>query len=289
MSSSSVASLMSLLTFLTMVNGLGLISIPFPSPSTPSLNLTMGYGRVNSTGRLFVWSVASLDDLSRLKLALPPSGCAERASTTLTGNFNNCTLATNAGYFQFSPSPTYCTGNLVINGASPQWQSDGLTMIAVTKNSTLLGSFPKDQVGSLGVLHAVSGSGIIVLNGKKHISGMKQTVNLRPAGEEIAPRTLVALDFRGAWNMVTIDGVEALGLGVTMDEAGDILTGGAGGFTPGKMEHAINLDGGGSTTLSAAPGLSRELPLQVYNRPTDSDTGPITERQVTSILCVAKL
>jgi len=269
--------------------GTSFLKIPFPSPSATSLNLTMGYGRVNSTGTVFVWYTAALDDLSRLTLALPAMGCHQRATTTSTGNLNNCTLATNAGYFQFLPNPTFCTGNLVIQGAVPQWQADDLPMIGTTKDSTLLGSFPKDQLGQMGVLFAVSGSGVIVLGGKKNVAGIKQAVlvtkSLRPGGEEIAPRTLVAVDSRGAWNVVTIDGVEALGLGVTMDEAAEILTGGGGGF-PFKMDHAINLDGGGSTTLSASPALSPYFPLQVFNRPTDTDHGPISERDVTSILCI---
>ena len=247
----------------------------------------MGYARVQSTGTLFAWYVATLDDLSRFSLALPPAQCATRATTTATANVHNCTVASNAGYFQFSAKPTFCVGNLVIASQVPQWESDALPMLAVTANSTLLGALPRAQLGALGVVHAVSGSGLIQQHGSPSAAGIAQARAmvraLRPGAEEVAPRTLLAVSAEGAYLLITIDGVEALKLGVTMTEAAEIVSGGASGF-PFRSQHAINLDGGGSTTLSVAP--SQGSPAAVYNRPTDTDVGPITEREVTSILCV---
>jgi exopolysaccharide biosynthesis protein len=85
--------------------------------------------------------------------------------------------------------------------------------------------------------------------------------------------------------MVAIDGVEQLKLGVTVDELAEIFSGGADGF-PFNVQTAINLDGGGSTTFSSSPSLTTQHPAQIFNRPTDTDAGPISERAVTSIACV---
>jgi hypothetical protein len=265
------------------------VTIPFPTPSAPSLSLTMGYGTVNSTGTRFTWSAATLDDLSRFSVALPSGGCNVRATTTSTAVALGCAVAANSGYFQFSKNPTFCTGSLVVNGSIVLW-TDGLPLIATTRNATLLGVLTRADVAALGVVSAVSGSGIIVLGGAPSAAGAADArayiKALRPTAEEIAPRTIAALDAAGRMYIVAIDGVERLNLGVTMTEAAEVFSGGASGF-PFATTHAINLDGGGSTTLSASPLLNAALaPAQVYNRPTDTDFGPISERQVTSIFCV---
>jgi len=166
-------------------------------------------------------------------------------------------------------------------------------MVSVTKNATLLGSIAKEDLSSLGVVHAVSGSGLIQQNGRPSAEGIAQAsaheAALRAAGsggaEQIAPRTLLGVDARGAFVLIAIDGVEALNLGVTMAEAAEIVSGGARGFSF-VTQHAINLDGGGSTTLSAVPGLLKGGSAALYNRPTDTDVGPISEREVTSIVCI---
>lgn len=265
-----------------------LITLPWPTPSKQSLNLTMGYATIKSTGTRLNWYVASLDDLSRYSQALPSSTCATRATTTASALEHGCTVASNSGYFQFAPKPTYCTGNLVVAGAVPQWQSDALPMLAVTSNrTTLLGPLARAQLAALGVTHAVSGSGLIQVDGAPSAAGIAQArahvLALRPTAEEVAPRTILCIDASGRMLVLAIDGVEALNLGVTMDEAAELVSGGATGF-PFASLHAINLDGGGSTTLVAKPSLVQ--PAQVYNRPTDTDTGPVTERAVTSIVCI---
>ena len=263
------------------------ITLPWPTPTAQSLNLTLGYATVKSTGTRFSWYVASLDDFTRYSQALPGGTCAQRATTTATAREHGCTVASNSGYFKFSPSPTFCSGNLVVEGAVPQWLSDDLPMLAVTSNrTTLLGPLPRAQLAALGVTHAVSGSGLIQVDGAPSAAGIARARAhvraLRPSAEEVAPRTIACIDAAGRMLLLVIDGVEALQLGVTMDEAAEVVSGGAAGF-PFASLHAINLDGGGSTTLVAQPSAGQ--PAQVYNRPTDTDTGPVTERAVTSIVC----
>jgi len=279
------------LTLSTLVVGAAAapVVVPWPVPSSKPLTLTMGYATVNSTGTRFNWYAATLDDLSRFSLQVPLAGCSVRATTTATANVHKCVVAANSGFFQFAPKPTYCLGELVIDGSIIEWANDGSPMISVTSNSTVVGPLTKDEVKSMGIVHGVSGFGIIQVDGKPNPSGIAEARSrikaLRPTAEEVAPRTIAALDAEGRLIIVAIDGVEALNLGITLTEAGDIFSGGATGF-PFKTLHAINLDGGGSTTLSASPTLTNLLPAQIYNRPTDTDTGPISERSVTCIFCI---
>lgn len=275
---------------LTLVGATGApVVVPWPVPSTNPLTLTMGYGTVTATGTRFNWYAATLDDLSRFSLQVPLEGCSVRATTTDTANIHKCVVAANSGFFQFTAKPTYCLGELVVNSTIIEWANDGSPMISVTKNATVVGTLTKDEVTSMGIVHGVSGFGIIQMGGKPHPPGIEEARSrikaLRPTAEEIAPRTIAALDASGRLIIVAIDGVEALHLGITMPEAADIFSGGATGF-PFQTLHAINLDGGGSTTLSASPTLTNLLPSQLYNRPTDTDTGPISERSVTCIFCI---
>jgi exopolysaccharide biosynthesis protein len=270
-----------------------IVTVPWPTASKAPLNISMGYATVNSTGTRFNWYAATLDDLQRFTIALPAGGCAVRDTTTNTAIANKCAVAVNAGFFQFSPKPTYCMGEIVIDGEIMEWTGDGSPLLAVSSSSrsSFVGVFTKADVAAMNVSYAVAAFGVIVENGRVSAAGVAQasaTVKaLRPTAEEIAPRTVLALDTAGRLLLVAIDGVEALGLGLTMTELAQAFAGGAAGFTPGldgNIAHALNADGGGSTTMSSSPAWPANA--QIFNRPTNTDVGPITERDVTSIACI---
>ena len=233
------------------------VSVPWPAPSARSLNLTMGYGVVNATGTRFNWYVALLDDLSRFSIRLPDGGCAVRATTTATAVARNCSVAVNAGFFQFSPKPTYCLGEVVVDAAIEEWAGDGSPLFAtsVATKTTYLGPLAKADIAAKQIAFAASGFGFIVADGRRSAAGVARAERaeraLRAArgqrAEEVAPRTVLALDAQGRAMLATIDGVEALLLGVTVSELADIFTGGAAGAEALKAQHAINMDGGGST------------------------------------------
>lgn len=277
------------------------VIVPWPTPTNAPLNVTMGYGTVNSTGTRFNWYIAVLDDLSRFSVQLPAAGCATRSTTTSTSNLHSCQVAINAGFFSFSAP--YCMGELVINSTVQHWDGDGDAMFSVTANKqSIIGTLTKAQVASYGVTHGVNGFGVIVRDGKVDKAGVERSkarvravkaargekLHLRSGAqaEEVAPRSVVGLDARGRLLLVAVDGVEALQLGVTMDEIAELMTGAAG--FPFKALHAINLDGGGSTAFTFSPSpWPVNGPAVIYNRPTSTDTGPVVERDVTSIMCIA--
>ena len=245
------------------------ITLPWPTPSKTSLNVTMGYATVKATGTRFNWYSAVLDDLSRFSVQLPAAGCAVLQGTTATAHEHGCVVATNGGFFQFSPKPTYCLGEVVVNGSIIEWANDGSPLVAVTANSTIIGPLAKSDIAALGVRFATSGFAVIVENGRPSAAGVARSRAavraLRPGAEEVAPRTVFAVDSANRIVLVAIDGVEALLLGVTTSELADIFSGGAEGF-PFDIQHAVNLDGGGSTTFVASPLLRFPALAQIYNR-----------------------
>jgi exopolysaccharide biosynthesis protein len=251
----------------------------------------MGYGTVQSTGTRFNWYAAQLDDLSRFSFQLPAQGCNVLQRTTETANLHNCVVALNSGYFQFKPKPTYCLGDLVVNRTIEHWDdAAGAPVIAVTgKGTTIVGVLTRQEAVQLDVTYASSGFGVIVERGVASAGGVTRSRGaieaLRSGAEEVAPRTVFAVDNENRLLMVAIDGVEKLKLGVTNDELAEIFSGGADGF-PFNVQTAINLDGGGSTTFSSSPSLTTQHLARIFNRPTDTDVGPISERAVTSIACV---
>jgi exopolysaccharide biosynthesis protein len=264
---------------------------PWPTPSNTSLHVTMGYGTVQSTGTRFNWYSATLDDLSRFTFELPAEGCSILQRTTETANLHKCVVALNSGYFQFKPKPTFCLGNLIVNRTIEHWDDAAAPpIVGVTgKGTTVVGVLTRQEAIQLDVTYASSGFGVIVERGVASAAGVTQARGaikaVRSGAEEVAPRTVFAVDAQNRMLMVAIDGVEQLKLGVTVDELAQIFSGGADGF-PFNVQTAINLDGGGSTTFSSSPSLTAQHPAQIFNRPTDTDAGPISERAVTSIACV---
>lgn len=262
--------------------------VPWPQPSSQPLNVTLGYGTVRSTGTRFNWYTATLDDLSWFSIQLPPLGCKVREKTSSTAKFHGCKVAANAGYFQFYPKPTFCLGHIVIDSKIAQWSSDSNPMMGVTADrKTVIGSFTQQEVESLNITYAVSAFGVVVQDGRPSLEGIESARRgvkaLRSGAEEIAPRTALAVDHQGRLVVIAIDGAEALKLGLTMDELAEVLAEGAPGFDFQAL-HAVNMDGGGSTTMAAS--FAPLEPAAVYNRPATNDMGPIGERRVTSIVCI---
>lgn len=229
------------------------VEVPWPKASAVPLNVTLGYATVKSTGTRFNWYSAVLDDLSRFSVQLPAAGCAVLQQTTVTSLASKCAVATNAGYFQFKPAPTFCLGEIVINSKVVQWSGDGNPLFAVTSNkTTVIGALSQAQVAALGVTFGVAGFGTIVEGGRVSPAGESSNAGraseraatlvplacacsagierarrairaVRPGAEEIAPRTVAALDSAGRLLLVAIDGAEKLDLGLTLPELAEVF------------------------------------------------------------------
>ena len=292
-----------------------IVVVPWPVTTEMSLNVSMGYGTVPSTGTRFSWYSATLNDLSRFTVQLPLNGgCSTRAGTTQTAAEHDCEIAVNAGYFQFVPKPTYCLGQIVVDSAIQEWAPDGNPMFGILGNrSSFVGTLTsQDDISRLNVTYAVSGFGVLVRDGEIHHEGVRaaaaavrrhkhfaksvattvdaaspQSLSSSVKAEEIAPRTVIGLDNYGQLVLVAIDGVEALDLGLTLAESAEIFSSSTPGFPfGGNVAHAINMDGGGSTTFTKT--LPEGTTPHLYNRPTSTDIGDVVERNVTTIACIAR-
>mmetsp|Transcript_12339 Transcript_12339/g.18407 ORF Transcript_12339/g.18407 Transcript_12339/m.18407 type:complete len:280 (+) Transcript_12339:2-841(+) len=202
--------------------------------------------------------------------AVPPiDGCGKGLFTTSdTSKVNKCKYATNGGPFTMK-EPGACHGVLVENGIVLENNYDvGVNaQFGVTnKSEWILGRLNDTaEVRSLGVKHALSGFGWLVYN----------STNVVPKdGGKIAPRTAIGVDKDGKLLLFTIDGCELCvnGKGVTLFQLAEIL------IHKADAVHAINLDGGGSTTLVKNG--------DVQNRPTCNDIPIICERKVATIVCL---
>lgn len=105
------------------------------------------------------------------------------------------------------------------------------------------------------VPNAVSGSQYLVKDGKP------ETANLNPASDARHPRTVLGVTPYGGILIVTVDGRQSISAGMSLREAADLMVK-LGAAT------AVNLDGGGSTTL-AVRGI-------VLNSPSGGKQRPVT-------------
>lgn len=94
------------------------------------------------------------------------------------------------------------------------------------------------------VKEAVSGGPYLVMNGEIYVDQEKQRFKYS-AKETFAPRSAIGIDTNGKLFLIAVDGRKpGLSVGVTLKELAEILK-------KLDLQEAINLDGGGSTTLVA--------------------------------------
>jgi len=110
----------------------------------------------------------------------------------------------------------------------------------------------------------MSGFGWLVYNGSNTV---------RTQGGEAAPRTTIGVDDQGRLIMLVVDGCETCsrGKGPTLYEIAEILV------SVGAI-HAINLDGGGSSTMV--------MDEKLVNVPTCNDVPIKCQRPIATVACV---
>ena len=90
-------------------------------------------------------------------------------------------------------------------------------------------------------------------------------------GNQIAPRTAIGVDKEGKLLMFEADGIEKKNIGLSLNQTAEW-------FKEMGAYHAINLDGGGSSTVF--------FNSSVVNHPTSTDTGYWAQRPVTTVTCI---
>lgn len=141
-------------------------------------------------------------------------------------------------YYPYSGDPVNVLGQSISNGSIYSPTDKGWAVLCIGANNRAQISQENCQKDTN---QAIAGREIFIENGKPVILGNISDKN------ELFPRTAVAIDDRGEkmW-LIIVDGRQHLySEGVTMSELTDIVM----EFGAHK---ALNLDGGGSTTLAAA-------------------------------------
>ena len=204
--------------------------------------------------------------------ALGPAGgapCGVRTKTSATAAANGCRFATNGGPFNMT-SGACDEGVFIVNGevhGTGGWKAP---MFGVTgKGEWVIGVLNASLATSLNVTYALSGFYWLVRDGVNVVASNSTYV---------APRTAVGTTATGKLLFLEVDGCEQqsgckYNLGKTNVEMAELLL-------KHGAHNAINLDGGGSSTVCGPDG-------KVLNFPTSSDQWPVKiERAVTTITCV---
>lgn len=245
------------------------------APFAP-LNATSYSGVVASTKRNYTAHLGVVQDASLFSIELYPNACKVRQNVTTAAAHLGCQLATNGGYFDFTPAA--CDYDLIVNGTVVQYVTDKQVGLGMSDKAgaVVIGYVSTSNYSSYGFRSLLSGNGWLVRAGVDYVNS---STEFQPKPwtngfvTEKAPRTAIGVMNNGALFSMVVDGVETEALGLDLYEFAEILI-------DAGVYHAINVDGGGSSDAV--------LNGKVWSRPTCQDTPePVCERPVTSITCIA--
>lgn len=194
--------------------------------------------------------------------------CGKRVKTSVTASAHNCKLATNGGPFDMATGK--CNGGIFISDGKVEGTGGYNIQFGVTADGKwVIGNLVNASVAAqLKVKWSMPGFQWLVRDGKNAMTS---------PDTYIAPRTTIGVTKEGKLLIVEVDGCEP--------HAGCKYTIGKTCFSMAELllahgaYHAINTDGGGSSSIVANG--------TVVNHPTDTDVWAVRkERAVTMISCV---
>ncbi|XP_063406911.1 N-acetylglucosamine-1-phosphodiester alpha-N-acetylglucosaminidase-like isoform X1 [Mytilus trossulus] len=212
-------------------------------------------------------------------------GCQNQIKSTVTetSKQKSCIVAVNAGFFDPRPG-NVCLGNIISDGRVVM-KSEGVQNVhfGITNDGFLhFGYLSKAEIADNNYKQLIGGVFWLVRDGQSYL---KESINIECQTEEqaeimemyaktiLSARSAIGHDKEGRILLMQLDGFNEH-KGMTLYEFADVL------LDYGFVQ-AINLDGGGSTTLIINGTL--------VNHPTDkceNDPRFTCERKVSTILCV---
>jgi len=199
-------------------------------------------------------------------------------TTSKQAKDNSCQVATNGGPFQ-SYRNGGCTGEVIISGkvVSGEFSTfSSLVGFGVTNdNEWLFGRLANErETQQLGIDYFVTGFGWLVYNGLNVVTSNTTEPNMEIPS---SARTAVGVDHEGRLILLVVDGCEKCFerkyRGSTLQEIAALLV-------RIGAKHAINLDGGGSSTFVYKG--------KTINKPTCLDIPYRCERPVTTVMCIKR-
>jgi N-acetylglucosamine-1-phosphodiester alpha-N-acetylglucosaminidase len=200
------------------------------------------YNNTAYTGHL----ITIANPIGHYSIVPPVGGCGTVSNTTVTASKTGCIAASNAGFFD---TTTYaCIGNVVSNGIPIQLPCTSHANFGITKsNKALIGYMTSSQLQTVNssdmILQLVQGQVWIVqnsadwVNASAAIEGVSSSFLL-----EAAPRVCIGHNSVGQIMVMEIDGNESLYQGPNLYQMAALAL--QFGFV-----NAVNLDGGGSSTI----------------------------------------
>lgn len=255
------------------------VKVPFAAaPAAPAVAASRFSGTFPSDGRPYNATQGLITDGALMSVQIGyPDGCVNHAATSATARQHSCEYAVNGGFFDFPPHAA-CEGDLIINGTTFQFPDMNRTFVGWSRasKSTLIGYTTPATYAAFQLDFLVSGNGWLVRDGAQYVNASRE-FNVAPGAKPpsfvslLAPRTAVGVKADGTVLLVVVDGIEGSS-GPNLYDFADLL------ISLGAL-HAVNMDGGGSST-AAYQG-------KLYNDAHCADTPVICERDVSSIVCVA--
>lgn len=252
---------------------------------TAGLSWFHDVGIVPSTGRSYSAFRALIENPAFLSIVGPDEpdvhACKTYARTSATAKQRGCIYSTNAGFFQINNLETQyytlCEGIIVEDCTIVQtWQrspDDGFevaTMGITFDNTYVTGYFPT-TMDLTRFRNVIGGRGWLVRDGASYVE-KSQDLGVDAASMAfVAPRTVIGFFPNGTALLYEVDGEEDIEEGVDFLELTELLLGLG-------VHSAINLDGGGSSTVT--------YDGKVINEPTCIDTPLVCQRPLTTITCV---
>lgn len=222
--------------------------------------------------------------LNHFSVELPEGGCGHKQTVYDNAKERSCVAATNAGFFVVASGD--CIGNVVAGNGTEVYVGCSTTPnFGLTKHGEFLAGYVTcETIKKHSFRSLVQGAGWLVKNGASYLH---ESIKLEKISSYFinlkAPRVAIGVDKHGRLLMVQVDGNEPTKEGFDLYEMTDLM------LQLGAV-HAINLDGGGSSTTY--------VDGQVHSRCTDK-CAPDTrfnpcpnasigccQRRVTTIICV---
>ena len=242
-------------------------------------------------------------DSSLFSIYPPIAGCGFGLTTTgAEARFRGCSVAMNMGFFDINnKTHPHCLGAVVSDGVLVEHDATGNLHFGLTSNGSWFQGYVTDDLldqhridvadrcdatgpcasstksdsGSWYFQSLASGQVGLVSYGKSIVKSSANAVNQTAFANLISGRTAIGVLEGGSLGMVQIDGRTGVD-GIDLFTLADLMI--TLGFT-----HAINLDGGGSSTTAINGVLA--------STPSDTCPGDQTgllgcERNVSTIVCV---
>ncbi|KAL0234226.1 hypothetical protein PCE1_001263 [Barthelona sp. PCE] len=219
----------------------------------------------------------------RMRFLEPLNGCQGQHLNTAVKTLERqgCLAGSNAGFFGMDNG--MCLGNAIFDGYQQIFGGSN-TNIGVLKDGRLLvGYMQSETIRNTDIDTLIQGIGWLVRDGENYVAEAREIEHIDDIfADEFAPRVALGVTADGVIKLVQAEGFEPELKGLSLHQFADFLV------TRENIQHAVNLDGGGSTTLMRYNTLLNKCSDECFPFMQMSECGTSPNkclRRVSSVLC----